>query len=183
MSGPLARPARRAGSGGREGPLGRWTRHPAPSPTAAFQAERRMRSSRPVPLGPRQPAVPFPRRATLPTLTPCLPEGMFYGPSLSGTSNPDWPRDCSALASSRQDREVRSPFSRPGNRGLERRRDQPEGAPNALRGLEPRTRGHLVRGHPPLLVEGFGPNWEWWTQKRLSHCFLSYSPMTPAAPS
>lgn len=79
-------------------------------------------------------------------------------------------------------REFRSPFSRWGNRGLERRRDQPEAAPNALRRLEPRTRGHLVRGHPPLLVEGFGPNWELWTQKRLSHCFLSYSPMAPAAP-
>eukprot|EP00069_Balaena_mysticetus_P008760 bmy_01147T0 len=50
----------RAESGKWGGPLGRWSRHPAPPQPPHSRPEQRMRSSRPVPLGPRQPAAPLP---------------------------------------------------------------------------------------------------------------------------
>lgn len=55
------------------GDPGRWTGTLPPPRPPHSRLEPRMRSSRPVPLRPRQPAVPLPRGATLRVLSPRLP--------------------------------------------------------------------------------------------------------------
>ena len=73
--GPLGEAGAESGKLGE--PLGRWTRHPAPSPAAAFQAgaaDEVIPSSSP----PAKAAgCPLPRGATLHILTPYLPEGVL----------------------------------------------------------------------------------------------------------
>ncbi|CAI9166020.1 unnamed protein product [Rangifer tarandus platyrhynchus] len=103
--GPLGEAGGESGKWG--GPLGRWSRHPAPSPTAAFLAGA---AGEVIPSGsPRAKAAgcPFPaERRPSSILTPCLPEGMFSGQNLSGTSHPYRPRDCSVLAKPSETHEV-----------------------------------------------------------------------------
>lgn len=53
--GPLGEAGAESGKWGAGGTAGAMDQAPCPSPTAAFQAGQGMRSSRPVPLGPRQP--------------------------------------------------------------------------------------------------------------------------------
>lgn len=102
--GPLGEAGAESGKWGAGGTAGEMDQAPCPLPNRRIPGRAGMRSSRPVPLGPRQPAVPspLPRGATLPIRTPCLPEGTFSGQSLSRTSNLDRPRHCSVLASTRQ---------------------------------------------------------------------------------
>lgn len=83
----MARPAGRAGSGGDRWGDGPGTLPPPQPPHS--RPEQRVRSSRPVPLGPKQPAAPFPaERRPSNILTSFLPEGMSSGQNLSGTSHP-----------------------------------------------------------------------------------------------
>lgn len=78
---PLVEAGAESGKWG--GPMGRWSRHPAPSPTAAFQAGA---ADEVIPSGsPRAKAAgcPLTGGATLRILTPYLPEGVFSGQNLS----------------------------------------------------------------------------------------------------
>lgn len=114
---------------------------PPPQPLHS-RPEQRMRSSRPVPLQPRHPAVPFPRSDPLRS-NPLSPEGMFYGQRLSRTSSPARPRGGLCLPSHTRPAksearvlDLDAVAQGGGGTGLEA-----TAAQNAARGLEPRSVG------------------------------------------
>lgn len=103
--GPLGEAGGESGKWG--GPLGRWSRHPAPSPTAAFQARA---AGEVIPSGsPRAKAAgcPLPRGATTLQHSNFVPPrgNVFWPKSFRDFPSPP-PRDCSVLAKPCETHEV-----------------------------------------------------------------------------